>query len=171
MAKKKNYNELLSTPFETRIKNFPQVAKYFLYYAPNVDSAQSPGKIEGEKAQAVFNSMISQAGLTKKYKIVKRIKSGVWKDHQLDDEKLDFEMARFTCDQYGNESELNAILRHVRNALAHGYIYVWKKKNGNYVFLIDYDTGKKKITAKMMLSMKILECWKAILENQIATGE
>lgn len=106
-----------------------------------------------------------------KYKIVKRLKPQVWKDYQLDDDELDFEISRFTCDQYSTESELHAVLRHLRNALAHGYIYVWKKKKGNYIFLTDYDKTKGKVTAKMMLSMNILEEWRAILEEQIATGE
>ncbi len=171
MAKKKDYHELLTTPFETKIANFTQVAKYFLYYAPNIDSAQSAGKIVGVTAETVYQSMITKAKLAGKCKIIKKVQPGVWKSNQLDNDVLDFETARVTCDQYSKESKLDAILRHLRNALAHGYIYVWKKAKGNYVFLIDYDKNKEKVTAKMMLSMEILEHWKAILENQIATGE
>ena len=43
MAKQKDYREVLTTPFETGIKNFTSVAKYFLYYSPCIDSAQSQG--------------------------------------------------------------------------------------------------------------------------------
>lgn len=173
MANVKDYKELLTTPIEAKIRNFPRLAQYYLYYAPNINSAHSVHRIEGADVKAVFNSMIAEANLSKRYKIVKKVMNGVWKSNQLEDDVLNFEPARFTCDQYSHESELNAVLRHIRNAFAHGYIYVWKKKekNGrkNFVYLTDYDSNKKKITAKMMLSVEILEKWKAILENQIAT--
>ena len=91
-------------------------------------------------------------------------------------DNLDFENPRFLCSRYSKESELHALLRHIRNALAHGHIYVWRKKNkDDYIFLLDKNASKNgissKITAKMMLSYTILESWKAILENRVAVGE
>ena len=74
-------------------------------------------------------------------------------------------------DKYGAETEFQALIRHLRNALAHGYVYVWKKRNGNFIFFKDFDTKKNKITAKILVSMTILECWKALIENEIAVGE
>lgn len=38
MSKKKRYQELKTTPFETGIRNFPSVAKFFMYYAPGIDA-------------------------------------------------------------------------------------------------------------------------------------
>ena len=37
--------------------------------------------------------------------------------------------------------------------------------------MIDYDCKKMRTTAKIMISFKILEQWKTILENEIAIGE
>ena len=79
-------------------------------------------------------------------------------------------------DKMNNESELTALLRHIRNSLAHGYVYIWnKRQKGSYILFVDYEKKQKnkpqKITAKILVSMSILERWKAILENEIATGE
>lgn len=182
MASVKNYKELLTTPLDARIRNFPRLAQFYLYYAPNIDSAQSMHRIEGADAEAVFNTMIEEANLSKTYKLVEKVSDSVWKSNQLEDDVMNFEPARFTCDRYSRrrskeserpskESELNAVLRHIRNAFAHGHIYVWRKKEKKYVFLTDYDSRKKKITAKMVLTVEILEKWKTILENYCETEQ
>lgn len=172
MVKKKKYTEVLTTPYETGIRNFTEIAKYFQYYAPNIDSVHSYGKILGDRADKIFNKLIASAGMTKDYKTLKKVKANSWNEFNLDDEKLDFEKARMIFDVFSKENELGALLRHIRNALAHGNIYIWRKKSkGNFIFLVDYDNNKKKITAKIMISSYILEQWKAILENEIALGE
>ena len=171
MAKKKEYRHLITTPFDTGIRNFPSVAKYFLYYAPCIDSAHSQGEFDENTSIQVLEEMKAATGLKKKIRILKRIQRNSWQIFGLDAEELDFEDSRLLCDRYSKETELQALLRHIRNALAHGYVYVWRKQGktkGDYIFLIDYDSNKKKETAKIMISMSILETWKAILENKIA---
>mgnify|MGYP004540072343 CR=1 FL=1 len=171
MAKKKNYHECLTTPFKTGIRNFTSIANYFLYYAPNIDSAQSSGKVSEKRADVLIQSMIDQAGLKNRTKILKKIQPHSWNFCGLDKDILDFENSCFVIDKYGSESNFQALIRHLRNALAHGYIYVWKKEKGNYIFFADFDQKKKKFTAKILVSMKIMECWKALIENEIAIGE
>lgn len=171
MAKKKNYKEVLTTPFETKIKNFSNISRYFLYYAPNLDTLQSTGKIGDIRAAEVFQEMLSCANMERHYKVIKQVKTNTWLSHELSGEILDFEKPRMIFDKYSKETNLNALLRHIRNALAHGNLYVWKKNKGNFIFMIDYDSGKKKVTAKIMISSSIMEQWKGILENEIATGE
>lgn len=174
MPKKKDYHECLTTPFETGIKNFTTVAKYFMYYAPNIESCHSIGVIEGDQAINVIETIKSQ--INDKAKILKKIQPTSWKELDFDTDIVDFEYSRMLFDKMNNESELTALLRHLRNALAHGYIYVWsKQKKGNYILFVDYEKKKpnkpQKVTAKIMVSMTILQSWKAILENEIAIGE
>ena len=171
MAKKKEYTECLTTPFETGIRNFTAIAKYFIYYAPNIDSAQSVGRIEGDSAAQLVQLMLDQTGLLHKSKILKKIQPKSWAAFELDQSQVDFEKPCMVVDKYSTETDFHALLRHIRNAFAHGYIYVWRKKKGDFVFLMDYDSKKNKVTAKMMVSMAILEQWKALIENQIAIGE
>ena len=167
MAKKKDYKQLLTTPYETGIRNFTSVAKFFQYYAPYIDSAQSQGSFSDEIAARVLDEMLSTTSMKESTRFLKRIQPSSWKKDGFDNDELDFESSKILCDRYSSETELHALLRHIRNALAHGYLYVWKKKKGNFVFLVDFDGKKKRTTAKMMVSMSILEQWKAILENQI----
>lgn len=174
MGKKRDYKELNKTPFKSGVENFTRVAEYFLYYAPNIDSCQSAGVIDGDDANIVFASLKSRSNINTK--ILKKIQPASWKELDFDSDVIDFEYARMLFDKMNNESELTALLRHLRNALAHGYIYVWnKRQKGSYILFVDYEKKKpnkeQKITAKIMVSMSILEAWKAILENQIATGE
>lgn len=172
MAKQKDYREVLTTPFETGIKNFTSVAKYFLYYSPCIDSAQSQGELDEKQSDEVYERMLASTQLKSKTRVLKKIQKTSWKISSLDGFCLDFEDSRMMFDQYSKETELHALLRHIRNAMAHGYLYVWRKKGkGDYVLLVDYDSGKRKETAKILVTMKILEQWKAILENTIAIGE
>ena len=167
MGKKKDYRVLLKTPFDTGIRSFPNVAKYFLYYAPSIDSAQSPGEIVDGRATALLNEMLKRADMGNSARFLKRIQPSSWKKDDLEETELDFDRPRMLCDKYGSENELHSLLRHIRNALAHGYIYVWKKKDWNRILLVDFDSNKRKVTAKILVSMAILEQWKATLENEI----
>lgn len=53
---------------------------------------------------------------------------------------------------YLNENKLTALLRHIRNALAHGTIYIYRKRKNNvknsYIFLQDFDKNKKRLLQK-----------------------
>ena len=171
MGKKKDYTECLSTPFETGIRNFTSIAKYFLYYAPTINSAQSTGEVSEDTGNHLMMSMLEQVGMTNRSKILKKIQPKSWKFCELNENFLDFEKPCMIFDKYSTETDLHALLRHIRNALAHGYIYVWKKKTGNYIFLVDRDPKKQRNTAKILISMNIMERWKALIENEIAIGE
>lgn len=178
MAKERDYRFYLTTPYETGIRNFSSVAKYYLYYAPEIDSAQSLGKFNEQQADQALNNMLDASGLSKKAHFLKRIQSKSWNKYGLDSNVIDFECSRLLCNKFNNETNLHALLRHIRNALAHGYLYVYRKKGtSDFILLIDFDSkkktsnGEKIITAKILVSMKILEDWKAKLENQIALGE
>ncbi len=171
-AKKKKYTELNKTPFNSGVRNFTRIAEYFLYYAPNIESCQSAGRIEGDDAEKVFEMMKSNINA----KILKKIQPNSWKELDFYEDSLDFEYSRMLFNKMNTESTLTALLRHIRNSLAHGYIYVWnKRKKGSYILFVDFERNKKtqelKTTAKIMVSMNILEKWKAILENEIAIGE
>ena len=48
------------------------------------------------------------------------------------------------------------------------WLYLCMEK-GNYILFVDYDSAgvNKKCTAKILVSMSILEKWKEIIEHQI----
>lgn len=164
---KKNYKEVLTTPFETDIRDFFNIAKYFMYYGPNINSIQSIKRIKGRQATKVFKQMISSVNMKEHYKVLQNNSDAIWEMYDLSGEILDFETSRMIFYKNSNETYLNALLRHIRNSLAHGNLYVWKKKKGNFIFMVDYDDKKKRITAKIMISETILNQWKAILESEV----
>ncbi len=167
MSKKKNYKECNTTPFETGIRGFQNIAKYYMYYAPNIDSAQSQKCLSDSDADKLFDKMLRQTGLNQKAKVIKKVQKTSFNAFSLNEEKLDFENSCMIIDQYNSENRLHALLRHIRNAFAHGNIYVWRKKRGNYIFFVDYDKKKDKVTARIMVSENILKLWKAIIEEQL----
>ena len=87
MAKEKNYKECITTPFETGIRNFSAVAKYFLYYAPDIDSAQTTGRIEGDTANRLVCTMLDHTGMASNSKILKKVQPKSWTSFGLDQEK------------------------------------------------------------------------------------
>lgn len=163
MAKKKDYKQCLRTPYKTGIGNFAAIAEYFQYKVPGIDSAQSSGSIDDEAA--AFEEMLKSTSLSNKGRILGRIQDLSWKKDGLDANELDFEDSRFLCNRKSKETELHALLRHIRNSLAHGHLYIWKKKKGDFIFLIDFNT-KRNPTAKIMVSKLILDQWKKILERR-----
>lgn len=164
MAKKKKYKECLVTPYSTGIGHFTELAEYFQYNVPGMDSAQSSGKIDDDAA--AFDEILTSTGLINKGRILKSINAFSWKKDGLDSEELDFEDSKFLCHKRKNETDLHALLRHIRNSLAHGYLYVWRKKSGDYIYLIDIDVKKKQTSAKIMVSKNILEQWRKILQRR-----
>lgn len=176
MSKKKKYQELRTTPFETGIRNFTSIAKFFMYYAPGIDSAQSSGDFDLSTSQNLLNDMIKIAELQNRARFLIKIRSTSWKSVNLESDEVDFEQQCFLCGKHSQETDFHALLRHIRNALAHGHLYVWRKaKKEDYIFLVDFEPQRgnrsQKISAKIMISLSILEKWKAIIENQIAIGE
>ena len=170
MSKQKDYREMITTPFETKIRNFPSIAKYFLYYAPCIESARSQGQLSEPEANKLLNDMLASTHIDSKTKILKQIQKASWRKLSLDGYYIDFETPRILIERYNKETELQALLRHIRNSLAHGYLYVWKKKQEAYILFVDYSSKKdhKRETGKVLVTMRILEEWKAILENHIS---
>ena len=104
MGKKKDYQKLLKTPFDTGIRNFSSVAKFFLYYAPSIDSAQSPGAISYEASVALIGEMLKKAGMDRSSRFLKRLQAPSWKKDDLDGTELDFDNQRMLCDKYSTEN-------------------------------------------------------------------
>lgn len=91
--------------------------------------------------EIIFDYMLKETRLKYKYKVLTKIQPTSWKKYELDNDIIDFEKSAVIMKKMKNESCLQALLRHIRNALAHGYIYVWKKKKGNYILFVDYDSS------------------------------
>lgn len=168
--KKGDIAAIAKTPFDLATKNSSSVVKYFLYYAPNIDSKFSTGKIEGQEAIDCMNELIKKAGMNNRFKVIKEAKATSWREFELDGNVMCLECSRMTYTRKESESELTALLRHIRNSLAHGLLYCQKKGKCTSLLLEDY-SRKKKLSARIVISFKQLEDWKGVLENYISIGE
>jgi len=63
-----------------------------------------------------------------------------------------------------NETKLRCLLRHTRNALAHGNFYYKPLPNDKKIFLTDFDS-KNKLTAIIITNAASMLRWKKLLEE------
>ena len=175
---RKNYREKQVTPFDTGIRNFTHLANFFMYYAPEIDSERSMGKLNPAISEKIMKEMLNSADISKKAWFLGSFQKETLKIRNLNIAALDFEEKCCLCLKSKKETELHSLLRHIRNSLAHGHIYVWKRKGkDNGDILLDKACKNEKgnyketISAVIIISSEIMEKWKAILENQIVIGE
>lgn len=164
-------NRYFVSPLRTSIRNFNSILDYYMYYAPNIESKHSSGRIEDNRAQVILEKIIESADLKNRYTFYVRESSKPFEQLELDQNDTCLKCCRFVCKRGQKEGELTALLRHIRNSFAHGLVYVKPERQTKCILLEDYDKRTKKISARLVLTAKILEDWKAILENEIATGE
>ena len=169
----REYKKYLCVPTKSGVRNFNSILSYFMYYAPYIDSAHCKHILSEKDAKEAYDKIMKKSDIGKYTKIIKRVRQDSYKKFDLEGDKICLECNRMIFDKYSNEIELQALLRHIRNSLAHGFVYIYrnKKKKSVHIFLQDYDSNKKKITAKIVVDFSLLNDWKAIIENYYVIGE
>lgn len=158
-------------PTESGVRNFNNIISYFLYRAPYIDSVHHRCELSENDAKEAFEKIIKKSNMSKSYKVLKRVRKNAYKSLGLEGDKICLECNRMIFNISSDEIELKALLKHIRNSLAHGRVYIYKNKKSVHVFLQDYDPKKKKITAKIVVDFSLLNDWKAIIENYYVIGE
>lgn len=162
--RKDNIKHYLTTPENSGIKGFSKLADYFQYRAPMIDSIHSADCVLSETRQdEILSKMLSEANLKTQSKFLYRFQKNSLKLMSLEGEDICFKCVRLICSKKTDETDLASLLRHIRNSLAHGRIYVKKTKNQTYILLEDFDTRKERISARMLITKAILERWKRAL--------
>ncbi|MDE6833122.1 MAG: hypothetical protein K2J39_02575 [Ruminococcus sp.] len=100
MAKRKDYRIVNVSPLRTGIRNFSTILNFYLYYAPNIDSCQSMGRIEGTNAENVFEEMLIRTHIKEKTKILKKIQPLSWNKLDFETNEIEFEDSRMLFDKY-----------------------------------------------------------------------
>ena len=159
------------SPLNSGIKNFNSIVEYFMYFAPNIECVHSVGKIAN--ADDVLRKMLKQSEIEQTQAcFVQRVFSTTFAKRKLD--KLCLQPFRLLCKKRTNEDNLTCLLRHIRNSFAHGNVYIFlkRKQQPSFIILEDKEGGNEgKLTARIIITNKILETWKALLESEIALGE
>ncbi len=164
-------------PIDCDIGKLRSLFSYFQYRAPNIDSVHSP-LLSVEKHEQVL-AEIEKTHNSKNGEYVfcshtsntedQFSTQGLWGDW------LCSKCKRFVCkrmsqtakrDNSRRETDLECLLRHMRNALAHGHVFI--NHEGNYISLCFEDENEKhRKTARIVCSQADLIKWRKILENAI----
>lgn len=160
-------------PGECDVGDLRALFSYFQYRAPNIDSLSSPILDEGAHQKTLElmlkkNSLFAFCAhnLKTEDELVKLNLSG---------NVLCSQCKRFLCKRSGHnskrvptrkETDLECLLRHLRNAIAHGHVYIIH--GGNHISALFEDRNSdKRITARIICCQADLRKWRCILESAV----
>ena len=168
---KKSLNDFLIVPFEEGTVETRKLFSYFLYSAPDIESIHSR-TIPQEKHAEIFERMIK--GRHFQYQklcwfnavIEKELSNGY-----LNGNDICLKCKRFVCKKKktakGNptETDLDCFLRHIRNSIAHGRVYLCHGGNRIHIIFED-ENSSKNLSARIVCIKADLEYWKSVLSDQ-----
>lgn len=157
------------SPFEDNMPNdMRKLFSYYLHHAPNIESVYST-EISAELHKDIFLKMFD--GRNYKYEnfcasnavIEKELEKG-----SLNGESFCCKCKRYVCKKkkgrtgLPQETDLECFLRHIRNAIAHGRVYLYHSGNIIYILFEDINaTGN--ISARIVCNKADLKHWKKVL--------
>lgn len=141
----------LVVPFEYVDDKLKSLFSYFLHLAPSIDSASS-AKISKEKAKIMWNRFIRTWDERELRRKIYSENSSYPEDSTLkekynlgDDSVVSRLSKAFVCIRKNDEEDIECLLRHIRNAIAHGHVYILPKSNRIYILFEDFNArGSKK---------------------------
>ena len=149
-----------------------RLLSYFQYNAPNIESAQSP-LLDTRYHDEVLQQIQKSFGANGIFCQQNAKTDEELKKYALFGNELCSRCRRFLCKRMTNppkrdrsrrETDLECFLRHVRNAIAHGYIFV--AHGGNYVAVCFEDKNEhSNITARIVCCRADLKKWKRYLQE------
>lgn len=149
--------------FSAHIKDGKALGEYFLYYSPGVDSALCHIQVSPECEEVVAELLLGVSKVRKD-----NIQIGTRHKHSRSKEEMSavvFKTPSIYCHLKKEEGRATCILRHLRNAIAHGEVYIKiLKNNSSQICFLDYDRDGKP-SAQIVTTRAILQKWKEILDS------
>lgn len=154
-------------PFELEDEKMRKLFSYFLHSAPTID-CRSKGNIPTIGMDATWVKFLEEIGIdSSEYHVYA---SSSISESQLQKYKLNAcstitrRTKQFIACLKGDESvEINCFLRHLRNSIAHNYVYISEGKR-KYCIFDDYNNHHNQ-TARIMLLKTDLEKLKKLLSK------
>ncbi len=160
----KNINDLQIVPFEDGLV-IDDVLNYFLYLAPSITSIHSE-EIDFNDIK-LFDEFIKAANI-KPIMIMKHYSTASYQKMGLFGDNICIKCNRFILTITQNdgvyESFLESLLRHLRNAIAHGSVYYYRDEDGDFMFFEDKNY-RQNLTSRIVLDKKSLELLKSLIEK------
>ena len=136
-------------PTECEIGKIREITGYFQYRAPNLEAPKSQelnGEFQEEPLAQILRRFKENYSFTNSEYFNNELKSKA-----LDGNNLCDGCKRFVClkkNDGGKESDLDCLLRHIRNAIAHGHVYIFHA--GNHISICLEDAEGEKTKARII---------------------
>jgi hypothetical protein len=153
-------------PFEEEDRELLLLFSFFLHKAPTIDSNLA---LKSYKDSIKWNNYIRNwKESTYKFYASKFPKDNVLKHYKLvETANISNKYRTFICVKKDKgESDYECFVRHIRNSIAHGYVYINKQQNRVYILLEDYNSNKNK-QAIILVSKSDLIKLKKEIEKEI----
>lgn len=153
-------------PFDIENEKLKKLFSFYLHKAPTIKS-HSKSDIPSCGLEKCWSDFIEQNNLKKVDFHV--YSEGSKKDEHLkkynlqDDSEVNRRSKRFICYKKSQESDMECLLRHLRNSIAHSCVYVYDKSNRLYILFEDYNS-KDKLTTRILLNQTVLTELRKILK-------
>lgn len=167
---KRKLDHLIVVPFEGVDDETRRLFLYFLYNAPDIESAHSKS-ISRDEHGSVFCAMME----SRHYKYCKFCNSNASIEKELEKGYLSgndicLKCKRYVCKkkkpqcQNDSETDLDCFLRHIRNSIAHGRVMYDHAGNSIHIVFEDKNPSGK-ISARIVCTRADLKWWKQLLSN------
>lgn len=173
---KKNYKNYIVTekdlmvPYMNDYGDLNKLLAFYQYCAPDINSVHSlkmPKEYHDEVIEKMFNKKKEYIFCANNANF-----DNVSKSIALNKNEICLRCKRLVCKRKSanyqrgleTESKLDSFLRHMRNAIAHGRVYI--KNGGNYIGLLFEDCNNNgNISARIVCCKADLKKWKKIIET------
>ena len=145
-----DFRNNVHAPFEYEDETIRKLFSYFLHSAPLINSVCSRSNVTERAKETMWNEFIrkwDEKGFP--YKIYSEnskfpTEAVLAKFGLKDDCVINKSTRALICFRKGSKTEIETLLRHIRNAIAHASVYVLAKSNRKYILLEDLNTNGSK---------------------------
>ena len=155
--KKSMYLELTSDmciPTMVDMKRMYEAITYFLYCVPNISSLHSK-RLSKEMQENLFKELEKYKPMN--FVFCDQIDSSVLHDNALSASSICMKCHRAVLQKQIKETKYQCLVRHLRNALAHGCFYTFHMGNDIGIYLEDKKGSK--ITARIAINRVMFVRW------------
>ena len=148
-----NKSKLLIVPMEIEDKELRQVFSYFLYKAPYIPSCHSKKleTVNSDREDEILKKVLDNTNIELSFRTNRKSFLNKMDSMQLNNSSVCLRCKRGACiiRRESDFSKLRCLIRHLRNAIAHGYVYYEHDNRIHRIMFEDYGRNKK-ISAKIV---------------------
>lgn len=162
----KNKSKMLIVPMEIENEELRQVFSFFLYRAPFIPSCHSMivEKVDSDKEEEILKKLLINTNNEVEFRTNKKSFLNKIESMQLHNSSVCLRCKRGVCifRRESDFSKLRCLIRHIRNSIAHGYVYYEYDNRIHRIMFEDYDRNKNISARIVCVKSDLLELRKMI---------